>query len=216
MSQRDWVPTADGTVTLRAANGETYNDLEGGVHTAFSAFAYGASLLMAGERVSVLDIGFGLGVNAAAAWATLRDIGAQLVLTAIEPDTEILDCFGDWPAPFTLREPREDMAKAMRGQPVKNLEIRLIKQMLQEAGSAISAGYHAIFFDPWSPAVQPELWQPELLADLYKRLRPGGHLVARSHGTEPLAPFTAAGLDAELLRWPGGRAESVRVSKPKP
>lgn len=213
--KRDWVETEDGTHTLRAANGEYYNDMQGGLCTAFSAFAQAGGLLVAGDRVQVLDVGFGLGLNATAAWATLRDIGAELMLTAIEPDADILDAFAEWPAPFSLRAPREDIGAALAGKRVPGLSVRLLPCGLEDAADRIAASYHAIFFDPWSPATQPALWQPDLLADLYRRLRPGGSLAARAYGSDPLAPLHAADLPAEAQCWPGGAGQSVRAKKPK-
>ncbi|MEK8090105.1 hypothetical protein [Thermithiobacillus plumbiphilus] len=211
----DWIPTEDGTFTLRHASGETYNDPEGAVHTAFSAFAYGGGLLSAGERVRVLDIGFGLGLNATAAWATLRQIGAEMDLVAIEPDQEILDVFDAWPAPFSVREPREALGKALHGQQIKDLSVRMIRLPLDEALEQARAGYHAIFLDPWSAAVQPEMWEPARLEGLLERLLPGRSMVFRSYGDETFDALQAAGLPVERLDWPAGHGHSFRIQRSK-
>jgi tRNA U34 5-methylaminomethyl-2-thiouridine-forming methyltransferase MnmC len=61
--------------------------------------------------------------------------------------------------------------------------------------------FDAVFLDPFSPRVEPDLWTPPFLAEIARRMAPGSILSTYSAATAVRAGLLAAGLRVG----PGGR-----------
>ena len=59
---------------------------------------------------------------------------------------------------------------------------------------ARDAAFDAVFLDPFSPRVEPELWQPAFLAEIARRMAPAALLSTYSSSASVRAALVAAGL----------------------
>jgi tRNA U34 5-methylaminomethyl-2-thiouridine-forming methyltransferase MnmC len=59
---------------------------------------------------------------------------------------------------------------------------------------ALDAAFDAVFLDPFSPRVEPELWQPAFLAEIARRMAPAAILSTYSSSASVRAALVAAGL----------------------
>ena len=75
--------------------------------------------------------------------------------------------------------------------------------------------FDAIYFDPFAPAVNPELWSVEFLGSMKKLLIGGGHLVTYCVNRRVKDALLACGYEIRCLPGPvGGKREVMRATRP--
>ncbi len=220
--------TADGSLTLYSpAYGQTLHSHHGAVTESRHVFLRGsgvASRLGLGRPTSVLEIGFGTGLNfllsADAALAT----GTPLRYVALDrslPDSDLLASLGYgrhlsnsqlWTRFLTFRGSLTPEAKP----PTFHYgPARLSLQLRDATGAPLEAeGFDAIYLDAFSPDVNPELWSETFLAGLATALSAGGVLVSYSVKGEVRRRLARLGL--EVARHPGppaGKREMLWARK---
>ena len=72
---------------------------------------------------------------------------------------------------------------------------------------------NCIYFDAFSPIVQPELWTKEVFEKMYSFLQPGGMLVTYSSKSEIRRNMKAAGFTLTKIPGPWGKREMVRAER---
>jgi hypothetical protein len=78
------------------------------------------------------------------------------------------------------------------------------------------ASADAVYLDPFSPAVNPDAWTPDVLAALARRLRPGGVLASYTVAGHVRRALAAAGLEVAKVPGPvGGKREVLRAHRPE-
>ncbi len=74
--------------------------------------------------------------------------------------------------------------------------------------------YDAIYFDPFAPEANPELWQPSLVARMHAMLADGGRLVTYCVNRRVRDVFASVGFDVKRVRGPlGGKREVMIATK---
>ena len=184
------VPLAGGVNSLRSrANGQTFHPVVGpqreaeSVHVAGTRLVERANAWTGGEFV-VWDVGLGAAANALAAAAALRAgyaggpgvrmLSFDQTLGALEfaiGEAEALGYPKGWQAELRrLRDTGEAEVPLAEGA---KLDWRLaLEDFPARLGRAAELpAPHAIFYDPYSPSVNPEMWTLEVFAALYGRTR---------------------------------------------
>jgi tRNA 5-methylaminomethyl-2-thiouridine biosynthesis bifunctional protein len=220
----------DGDALVSARFGDVYASRAGALAQSRAVFLGGCGLpeRWAGRRLfTVAELGFGTGLNMLAvldAWARTRPPGAVLRLFSVEG--------------YPLR--RADAARAL-GAPGELAELagQLLAQwpggalglhrmdfpalgavldlVIGEAGEAVAgwAGQaDAWFLDGFSPARNPEMWTPELLANVAARTAPGGVAATWSVAGRVRRALAEAGFGVERL--PGFAAKRERIAATMP
>lgn len=216
MSAR-WIErlTADGSSTLaHGQHGETYHSLAGAWTQARERYAAecglrerGLELARDGVRtLRLLDVGTGLGFNLAAALEALAGTGVELDATSLERDAELLAHAASaprepadlerWHAPVRTALIAALACDGARAVPLGDGSLRLALGDARASLAALpaDAGFDAVFLDPFSPRVEPDLWSREFLAAVARRMAPGSRLSTYSAATEVRAGLLAAGL----------------------
>ncbi len=144
----------------------------------------------------MLDIGFGLGWNAAAA---LRLGLPGLHLYSFESDPAVLACAGRFPHPPEYA-PAAALVRRMAAAPEATLPVPggSARLLLGDARRRIAdlpplPPRAAVFLDPFSPAVAPELWTTDFLRALAARLPEQCLLATYSAATGVRLALLAAG-----------------------
>lgn len=188
----------------------THIFIKTGLHEAASKF----------DDLNILEIGFGTGLNAL---LTLTDpiITSRLVnYTAIEPfplSGEIISKLNYTIDPFysPYRELFLMMHKLPPGISV-HLTPSFIINRLDKKVEEIQfeeSKFNLVYFDAFSPQVQPELWTTELFSSIYSGLQSNGLLVTYSCKGSVKRSLMAAGFKVEQLPGPPGKREITRAVK---
>jgi tRNA U34 5-methylaminomethyl-2-thiouridine-forming methyltransferase MnmC len=73
--------------------------------------------------------------------------------------------------------------------------------------------FDLVYFDAFGPAVQPEMWDPEVFIKMASGLKKGGILVTYSTKGEVKRNLKEAGFGIEKLPGPVGKREILRAVK---
>jgi tRNA U34 5-methylaminomethyl-2-thiouridine-forming methyltransferase MnmC len=204
--------TADGSTTLaHPVHGEACHSRAGAWQEARERYARACRLPeFRGEVFRLLDVGTGLGLNLAAGLESLAASGARLEAVTLEVDPSVLE------AGFALAQPLEvdrwlaPVREALRvgragaeRAPLGSGTLRLLLGDARETLGSLEDGlrFDAVFLDPFSPRVEPDLWTPIFLAEIARRMAPGSILSTYSAATGVRAGLVKAGLRVG----PGGR-----------
>jgi len=215
-----WTPirTADGSWTLRDETlGQACHSLSGAWKQARQRYAGPCRIREVGlERgvVRLLDIGTGLGLNLAAALCALEGTGARLEAVTFERDAEVLARareLADWP---TDVEPwLRSVHEVLGGEARDGLSIQLVVGDAREQLPAIDGlPFDAVFLDPFSPQVAPELWGEAFLTEIAKRMAPQAVLSTYSASFAVRLALARAGLAVGRGPRVGAKAEGSLAS----
>lgn len=179
----------------------------------------------------LLDVGTGLGVNLAAAWSAVAAAGAALAVDALELSADVIargialarDPRGERAPGAEARRAVAAVLERALARPGAEVplegsgRVRLLLGDARAAAPALpSSAYAAVFLDPFSPRVEPELWSPELCAHLARALAPGGRLSTYSAATRVRAALRAAGLAVGPGPRVGAKAEGTVAARGGP
>lgn len=222
--------TEDGSHTLFSEMaGQTYHSSHGAVqesrHIFIDAALAKAQNDMGNARLSVLEIGFGTGLNAllTAQWA--RENGVKIEYTTIElyPLREEVyrelnygRLLGDEGLFLRSHEADWDAGFVQVGE---NFAIRKCKSDIvewlcnEECGMRNEELYDVVYFDAFSPDAQPELWSEEVFRCVYGLMRRGGVLTTYCAKGDVRRAMLAAGFGVEKLQGPPGKRHILRAVK---
>jgi len=210
-SQISIVPTADGSKTIYSAQfGEHYHSTFGAASESRHVFIETGYLATSVDPVSVLEIGFGTGLNA---WLTLQLAGNLHRTTyyeAIElfPIDEITAC------EITYNPIFRSLHTVHWEQPVvisPNFVLHKRKSDLLQ--TTFIHKFDVVYFDAFSPAVQPEMWSRDIFASLFAAMNPGAVLTSYCAKGDVRRTLQSVGFIVERLSGPAGKREILRARK---
>jgi len=222
--KREFITTNDGSVTIHLPDwNEQYHSKHGAINEGVHVFIEsGLSYFIASEEnspkeVSILEIGFGTGLNAFLTLLYSEQQQLKINYTGIEAypvipseiaqlnyakllnsDTEIFEKLHNvsWETRKTISE---------------SFTLTKRKQFFSEIKDKKS--YHIIYFDAFGARVQPELWTETIFKIMYKALRKNGIFVTYSAKGSVRRAMQAVGFMVERLPGPPGKREMLRARK---
>ncbi|WP_333785219.1 MnmC family methyltransferase [Thermocrinis sp.] len=173
-----WVSTKDGSFTLIDKNyGEPYHSLTAGAITeCIKKFVEPSEVLYRAEKeklITVVDVGFGLGYNAAVLLKKLRDINKKVEVHILSFEKRLLDEVLPPPEeykPYWLML-WENLPEFQKDGIHFKLLLGDARKKIKEV---VNFGADAILHDAFSPYKNPELWSLEFLKEITKLLKPDG------------------------------------------
>ena len=223
-SSRKIIKTSDGSSTIYdPITGDHYHSLHGAEQESQHVFiemglrhVYESSLV---ESVSLLEIGFGTGLNALLTLNCLSNHSSyKLNYHTLEPfpikDSEVhlLVCEalknGNNKAMFT------EMHEADWDQEVHISNSFILKKIRNEIQTfETNQLYDLIYFDAFAPSHQLEMWQLDIFNKLFKLMKVGGCLVSYCAQGQFRRNLIASGFEVERLQGPPGKREMIRATK---
>ncbi len=220
--KRTLLKTGDGSYTLHIPEwDEQYHSKHGAIAEALHVFIkeglyhwlseYGDS------KVSILEIGFGTGLNALLTYLESEKHSWNIDYTGVEAYplgfeeyqkmnyTEMLKTSDK--VFLRLHEfPWEEKASIS-----ENFQLLKLQRLFSEI-TAIN-NFDLIYFDAFGIRVQPELWTEEIFGIMYASLKPKGVLVTYAANGNARRAMQAVGFIVERLPGPPGKKEMMRGTK---
>lgn len=220
--QRSVVVTADGSKTIHLADWEeNYHSHNGALQEAMHVFIDKVREHL-GQRkeISILEMGFGTGLNAFLSCRLAEEFGVKINYVALEAfpvDFEEIQQLGYaefWETGadyfFVLHE--AEWNKEVEITPSFFLEK---KRLRFEDWSAENETFDFIYFDAFSPRVQPNLWHVELFRKLYCSARIDGVFLTYCAKGQVRRDLGSVGWSISRLPGPPGKREMLLGVKNK-
>lgn len=226
--QRKIITTADGSKTIHLPDwNEQYHSKHGAVQEALHVFIKsGLHHICYSERseeslkdLSVLEIGFGTGLNAYLTLLEAPKIGLEINYVGIEayPVSEQEITLLEYPKAIINQEQDElfDALHSVSWESEHQLTDKFVinkrKQFFKDIEDIDK--YDLIYFDAFGARVQPDLWTEDIFRIMYKALKLNGVLVTYSAKGSVRRAMQAVGFTVERLPGPPGKREMLRATK---
>lgn len=218
--KREIIKTSDGSTTIHLPDwDESYHSKHGAIQEALHVFIKNGFSLFKGKPISILEIGFGTGLNAFITFLEAQKneqkvnyVGVEAYPVAAE---EVLQMnyagelnAGDQMAIF------EKMHQSQWGEPMalsEDFTLTKRQQFFHEVED--EQVFDLIYFDAFGFRVQPELWSLEIFQKMYRALKPSGILVTYAARGIIKRNMIEAGFSVEKMAGPPGKREMFRASK---
>lgn len=217
--KREIIQTKDGSTTIYLPEWEeSYHSKHGAVQEAYHVFIKNGFSLFQGKPISVLEIGFGTGLNAfityleaVRAQQCVNYVGVEAYPVAVDEAIQMNYASSISPASESLFKQLHDAVweKPTAINSVFTLTKR--KQFFQEIQDI--GLYDLVYFDAFGFRVQPELWTEEIFAIMHKAMKPGGVLVTYACRSVIKKAMISVGFKVEKLPGAPGKREMLRALK---
>ncbi|MFN7099981.1 MAG: tRNA (5-methylaminomethyl-2-thiouridine)(34)-methyltransferase MnmD [Flavobacterium sp.] len=218
--KREIIQTLDGSTTIHLTEwDECYHSKHGAIQEAQHVFIKNGLALFPDQKVALLEIGFGTGLNAfiTALESKKRNqiieyVGVEAYPVAAE---EVLQM--NYVAELNANEHLELFQKmhqcTWEEVTVLNNHFTLTKRKQFFENITDAECFDLIYFDAFGYRVQPELWSTAIFEKMYKALKVGGVLVTYAARGVVKRSMIEVGFRVEKLAGPPGKREMFRAFK---
>ena len=222
--KRTFITTGDGSITIYLPDwDEQYHSKHGAIAEANHVFIQTGlehllnTLQLQLEEISILEIGFGTGLNAFLTLLESEKKHISINYTGVEAypiDEKELEGLN---YPKLLEVSEKDFKKlhsiAWETKSEITTHFQLTKRNQFFSEIIDKECFHLIYFDAFGAKVQPELWTVEIFKKMYNALKENGVLVTYSAKGSVRRNMEAVGFTVERLPGPPGKREMLRASK---
>lgn len=218
------VYTEDGSTTFYSPEyQEHFHSLSGAIGESQHVFIHHGFIPKARQKkiVRILEVGFGTGLNMVLTYVEAKKMGIKVHYIGIEPHllswTEISKL--NYAEILQNIEVREILLKAFTSNYTvprymgENLVLQIIQAPLEEV-LLKPLSFDVVFFDAFSPAVQPSLWTSEIFNKIYEAMQFEGIFVTYVAKGEVRRTLESTGFGVERLPGFGTKREMLRATKP--
>ncbi|MDL2142806.1 tRNA (5-methylaminomethyl-2-thiouridine)(34)-methyltransferase MnmD [Flavobacterium tructae] len=218
--KREIIKTLDGSTTIHLQEwNESYHSKHGAIQEAKHVFIKNGLSLFDAAPISILEIGFGTGLNAFITFLESAQKQQQIDYVGVEAypvdAKEVLEM--NYVAELeadNYKDVFEKMHECEWNQKeVISADFRLTKrkQFFDEIDDFEI--FDLIYFDAFGYRVQPELWSTEIFRKMYQSLKPNGVLVTYAARGVVKRSMIEVGFTVEKLAGPPGKREMFRAFK---
>lgn len=218
--KREVFLTKDGSTTLFINEwNETYHSKHGAIQEAYHVFIKNGLSLFYDQSISILEIGFGTGLNTFITLLEAQNYKLSVQYIAVEA------------FPVTTDE-IDLMNFSSQMNTIDSSTFKTLHQIAWEEETPVSSNFSLIkrnqffqdiddynrfdliYFDAFGYDVQPELWSRSIFDKMFKALKPNGVLVTYACRTVIKNNMATAGFKVEKLLGAPGKREMLRAIKP--
>jgi tRNA U34 5-methylaminomethyl-2-thiouridine-forming methyltransferase MnmC len=218
--RRDIIQTLDGSTTIHLPDlNESYHSKHGAIQEAQHVYIKNGFSLFKGKPVSILEIGFGTGLNAFITFLEAQKTGQEINYVGVEAYPVSADELLQMNYVQELQaQNQSDFFTKMHESEweeenllSKNYKLTKRKQLFEDIADIEQ--FELIYFDAFGYGVQPELWSTEIFQKMYNALKPDGVLVTYAARGVVKRSMTEVGFKVEKLAGPPGKREMFRATK---
>ncbi len=222
--ERQIIQTSDGSTTIHLPQwDESYHSRHGAIQEARHVFIRNGFTLVPSDRISILEIGFGTGLNALITFLASVATGKSVDYTGVEAypvsahevlQMNYVEALGTHACAGIFEQMHQSAWEVPMGIGSGATEFTLTKrkQFFHQIDDVDR--FDLIYFDAFGFRVQPELWSHEIFGIMYRALRPGGILVTYAARSVIKRNMSAAGFTVDKCPGPPGKREMFRATKP--
>ena len=218
--KREIIITSDGSTTIHIPEwDEQYHSKHGAIQEAYHVFIKHGLSLFSKEKVNILEIGFGTGLNAFITFLEHKKQDLSINYTGVEAYpisseelqqlnyVQELDAKNNKAVFDTMHTCEWETKTAI------NDSFTLLKQQKLFKEIDNKDCYNLIYFDAFGARVQPELWTEDIFKIMYESLQENGVLVTYSAKGSVRRAMQTVGFEVERLPGPPGKREMLRATK---
>lgn len=221
--KRELIQTGDGSWTIQLPEwNEQYHSKHGAIAEAQHVFIQSGLVHFTqknkAETTSILEIGFGTGLNALLSYQYAQQNDVKLDYSAMEafPVAEeewsklnYAEAVGlDFDSFSALHKADWEVMTQIHPN------FSLLKQQQTFDKLDDVEKYDLIYYDAFGPRVQPELWHIDLLKNTFEALKPDGVWVSYCAKGDVRRDLQELGFEVERLPGPPGKRHMLRATKP--
>lgn len=212
----------DGTTSVLSEHyGVSYHSRYGALQESRHVFIEAGMFYKSIEKkdLSILEMGFGTGLNALLTCLEAERLGVRVAYTALElhplpasilSQLNYREMLGIEPGndPFTR------IHQAAWNQKARIHDFFTLQKIEMDFHAVTGNSYvDVIYFDAFAPNVQPDLWEEPLIRKMYEALVPGGILVTYCAKGSFKRVLREVGFTVEAIKGPPGKREMTRAHK---
>lgn len=218
--KRQIIQTSDGSTSILLPDwNETYHSKFGAIQEAKHVFIKNGLSLFQGQSVSILEIGFGTGLNAFITYLEAKHLDQKIDYVGVEayPVSEEDALKMNYVSELDAEQEQSVFLKMHQSEWNKKISLApdflLEKQNIKFQEIADENKYDLIYFDAFGYRVQPELWSLEIFQSMFKALKSDGVLVTYACRSSIKKAMVEADFAVEKLAGPPGKREMLRARK---
>lgn len=218
--EREIIQTEDGSTTIHIKEwNENYHSKHGAIQEAQHVFIKNGLSLFAGKSLSILEIGFGTGLNAFITFLESKKMEQTIAYTGVEAypisatELQAMNYVEELNA-TDQKQVFDQMHEGNWGERIA-LDAFFSLEKRQQFFEAIDdeQQFDLIYFDAFGYRVQPELWSTEIFRKMYNALKDNGVLVTYAARGVVKRSMIEVGFTVEKLAGPPGKREMFRATK---
>lgn len=219
--KREILITSDGSSTIHLPDwNEQYHSKNGSINETYHVFIKSGLQQVAADKVAILEIGFGTGLNAMLTYVFGKELNTHIEyhgLEAFPVNAEELTALNYEKLPFIKDHTATyEQIHTTKWNALNTIEdtfkLNKIEQELQTYHPE-KAFFDLIYFDAFGPRVQNEMWSLPIFEKLFASLKQGGVLVTYCAKGQVKRDLKSAGFSIESIPGPPGKREMTRAVK---
>ena len=218
--KKELIFTADGSKTLFVPDlKEHYHSIHGALAEAKHVFLKNGLQTISKEQITILEMGFGTGLNAFLSFLSATYDERKIDYTALEVHPLSAELVGTMGYVALLNAQKEASffqkihtcawdSKQLIGA---HFSLTKIAQRIEDV--SFNKFFDLIYYDAFGPRVISELWTEIIFSKLYASMNIGGVLVTYCAKGSVKRALKAVGFEVEALEGPPGKREMIRAKK---
>lgn len=155
---------------------QSYHSITGAVEEALKKYSEPCKIkeLAKSGDIKILDACFGLGYNSAMAISVALEVNpnCKIEVIGLENDPKIIKKIQEVNPPIKSYIKYKKISEQVTEVVQDNIKIKLIIGDMRHTIKNLQDNYFdAVFFDPFSPKVSPELWTKEIFEEMYRIMK---------------------------------------------
>lgn len=228
--KRNIITTSDGSKTIQIEEwNEQYHSIHGAIQEANHVFMKHGLFFYSEksdkkitetntEEISILEIGFGTGLNAFLTLIEAEKLKLNINYVGVEAYPVQLEEIQQLNYIELISETHKAVFEKLHETPWEEPHLitsnfKLEKQQKFFKDINAENKFDLIYFDAFGARVQPELWTEDIFKIMYKALKENGVLVTYCAKGSVRRAMQAVGLTVERLPGPPGKREMLRATK---
>lgn len=213
--------TQDGSITIHMPEwNESYHSKHGAIQEAYHVFIHnGLDFFTDQNEISILEIGFGTGLNAFITLLEAQKRNQKIQYTGVEAYPIDMNIYKklNYPELLDADDKQETFLSLHQAKWQKNTCIAdffsLEKHQMKFEEITFENHFDLIYFDAFGFRVQPELWSEAIFSRMYRALKPGGILTTYACRSVISNNLKSAGFEIKKVPGPVGKREMTIAYK---